>query len=50
MKKITLLIVLLFLSFLSFLLSLLYFGNPEYRKEKINSYKKQIEKRLHKAQ
>ncbi|MEW6656754.1 MAG: hypothetical protein AB1353_07790 [Aquificota bacterium] len=47
MKKYIALIILLTLIVLSFALSVLYFSNPNYRKEKIDSYKHEIDKRLH---
>ncbi|MCS6997959.1 MAG: hypothetical protein NZL86_01010 [Aquificaceae bacterium] len=48
MRKNLILIGLLALSLASLLLSLLYFSNQEYRREKIEEYRKKVEKRLRK--
>ncbi|MEJ5338499.1 MAG: hypothetical protein WHS43_02465 [Aquificaceae bacterium] len=45
MRKKLALIILLLLVALSFFLSVLYFANPEHRREKIQEYKNKIEKR-----
>ncbi|MFN7065282.1 MAG: hypothetical protein ACK4OF_03950 [Aquificaceae bacterium] len=50
MKRILALSALVGLALASFLLSLLYFSNPQYRKEKIEGYKQTIDKRLHRPQ
>lgn len=46
MRKYLVFLGLLALGGASFLLSLLYFSNPQYRKEKIDSYKQKMERRM----